>query len=77
MNVITKLVTTGKVLNCGIWEGKPYDLYKQTRHDARHDRTQHRYIRRYYPFVDNSLEGVSPQIMQPVEKTAWLFEPLD
>ena len=77
MNVITKLVTTGKIVTFGMWEGKEYDLYKQTRYDARRDKLQYRYIRRYYPFMDNSIAGVPPQIMQPVEKSAWLFEPLD
>jgi hypothetical protein len=77
MNVITKLVTTEKISNSGTFAGRPYDLYKQVRYDARRGTRQVRYIERYHPFVDDSLVGVPPRTVVPVKKSAWLFESLD
>ena len=77
MNTITKKVTTGKIINSGIFAGRPYDLYKQIRYNARRGTRQVRYIERYHPFVDDSLAGVQPRTVAPVKKSAWLFESLD
>ena len=77
MNVTTKLITTAKISNSGIFAGRPYDLYKQIRYNARRGTRQVRYIERYHPFVDDSLAGVPPRTVAPVKKFAWLFEPLD
>ena len=77
MNVTTKLITTAKIINSGIFAGRPYDLYKQIRYNARRGTRQVRYIERYHPFVDDSLAGVPPRTVAPVKKSAWLFEPLD
>lgn len=73
MNVITKLITTDKIAPFGIWEGCSYDLYKQIRVDARHDKIQWRFIERYHPIIDNSIEGVPPRIIRPVEKSNWYY----
>lgn len=77
MNVITKKVTAGKISNSGIFAGRPYDLYKQIRYNARRGIRQVRYIERYLPFVDDSLAGVPPRTVSPVKKSAWQFESLD
>ena len=77
MNTVTKLITYATVSNSGIFAGRPYDLYKQVRYNARHGTRQVRYIERYHPFVDDSLAGVPPRIVAPVKKSAWLFESLD
>ena len=77
MNTITEKVTSGKIINSGAFAGRPYDLYKQVRYDARRGTCQVRYIERYHPFVDDSLAGVQPRTVAPVKKSAWLFEPLD
>ncbi|MEE1005880.1 MAG: hypothetical protein U0L66_01655 [Acutalibacteraceae bacterium] len=77
MNVTTKLITTAKISNSGTFAGRPYDLYRQIRYNARRGTLQVRYIERYHPFVDDSLAGVQPRIVAPVKKSAWLFEPLD
>ena len=77
MNVIIKKVTTGKISNSGTFAGRPYDLYKQVRYNARRGTRQVRYIERYHPFVDDSLAGVPPRTVAPVKKSAWLFESLD
>ena len=77
MNTITKKVTEGKIINSGTFAGRPYDLYKQIRYDARRGTLQVRYIERYHPFVDDSLAGVPPRTVAPVKKSAWLFESLD
>ena len=77
MNVTTKLITYATVSNSGIFAGRPYDLYKQVRHNARCGTRQVRYIERYHPFVDDSLAGVPPRTVAPVKKSAWLFESLD
>lgn len=77
MNTITKKVTTGKIINSGTFAGRPYDLYKQIRYNARRGTRQVRYIERYHPFVDDSLAGVPPRTVAPVKKSAWLFESLD
>ena len=77
MNTITKKVTTSKISNSGTFAGRPYDLYKQVRYNARRGTRQVRYIERYHPFVDDSLAGVQPRTVTPVKKSAWLFESLD
>ena len=77
MNTITKKVTEGKTGNSGTFAGRPYDLYKQIRYNARRGTRQVRYIERYHPFVDDSLAGVPPRTVAPVKKSAWLFESLD
>ena len=77
MNVTTKLITTAKISNSGTFAGRPYDLYKQIRYNARRGTRQVRYIERYHPFVDNSLAGVPPRTVSPVKKSAWLFESLN
>ena len=77
MNTITKKVTTGKNIDSGTFAGRPYDLYKQIRYNARRGTRQVRYIERYHPFVDDSLAGVPPRTVAPVKKSAWLFESLD
>ena len=77
MNTITKKVTSGKISNSGTFAGRPYDLYKQIRYNARRGTRQVRYIERYHPFVDDSLAGVPPRTAAPVKKSAWLFESLD
>ena len=77
MNVTTKLITTAKISNSGTFAGRPYDLYKQIRYNARRGTRQVRYIERYHPFVDDSLAGVRPRTVAPVKKSAWLFESLD
>ena len=58
MDVTTKLITYATVSNSGTFAGRPYDLYKQVRYDARRDIRQVRYIERYHPFVDDS-KGLS------------------
>lgn len=75
MNTVTKLVSTDMVRYTGTLAGRTYDMYKQIREDARHERTMVRYIRRYKPYIDDSLEGFEPRLVRPVEKSAWLFEP--
>lgn len=77
MNTVTRLITTGKISNSGTFAGRPYDLYKQVRYNARRGTRQVRYIERYLPFVDDSLAGVPPRTITPVKKSAWAFEPLD
>ena len=77
MNTITEKVTSGKISNSGTFAGRPYDLYKQIRYNARRGTRQVRYIERYHPFVDDSLAGVPPRTVAPVKKSAWLFESLD
>ena len=77
MNTVTTLITYAKTSDFGIFAGRPYDLYKQVRYDARRGTRQVRYIERYHPFVDASLAGVPPRTVAPVKKSAWLFEPLD
>lgn len=77
MNITTEKVTEGKISNSGIFAGRPYDLYKRVRYNARRGTRQVRYIERYHPFVDDSLAGVQPRTVAPVKKSAWLFEPLD
>ena len=77
MNTVTTLITYATVSNSGTFAGRPYDLYKQVRYDARRDIRQVRYIERYHPFVDDSLAGVPPRTVAPVKKSAWLFESLD
>ena len=44
MDVTTKLITYATVSNSGTFAGRPYDLYKQVRYDARRDIRQVRYI---------------------------------
>ena len=77
MNTVTKLITYATVSNSGIFAGRPYDLYKQVRYDARRGTCQVRYIERYHPFADDSLAGVPPRTVAPVKKSAWQFESLD
>ena len=77
MNVTTKLITTAKISNSGTFAGRPYDLYKQIRYNARRGIRQVRYIERYHPFVDDSLAGVPPRTVAPVKKSSWQFESLD
>ena len=77
MNTVTTLITYAKTSNSGTFAGRPYDLYKQVRYDARRDIRQVRYIERYHPFVDDSLAGVPPRTVAPVKKSTWLFESLD
>ena len=77
MNTVTTLITYATASNSGTFAGRPYDLYKQVRYDARRGTRQVRYIERYHPFVDDSLTGVPPRTVAPVKKSAWLFEPLD
>lgn len=77
MNTVTKLITYATVSNSGTFAGRPYDLYKQVRYDARRGTRQVRYIERYHPFVDDSLAGVQPRTVAPVKKSAWQFESLD
>lgn len=75
MNTVTKLISNDMTSYAGVLAGHAYDLYKQIREDARHNNTMVRYIRRYKPYIDNSLEGFVPRMVKPVEKSAWLFEP--
>ena len=75
MNIVTKLISNDMTSYAGVLAGHAYDLYKQIREDARHGKTMVRYIRRYKPYIDNSLEGFMPRMVRPVEKSAWLFEP--
>ena len=77
MNTVTTLITYAKISDFGTFAGRPYDLYKQVRYDARRDIRQVRYIERYHPFVDDSLAGVPPRTVSPVKKSAWQFESLD
>ena len=77
MNTVTRLITYATVSNSGIFAGRPYDLYKQIRYNARRGTRQVRYIERYHPFVDDSLAGVQPRTVAPVKKSAWQFESLD
>ena len=77
MNTVTKLITYATVSNSGIFAGRPYDLYKQVRYDARRGTCQVRYIERYHPFADDSLAGVPPRTVAPVKKSTWQFESLD
>ena len=77
MNVTTKLITTAKISNSGIFAGRPYDLYKQIRYNARRGIRQVRYIERYLPFVDDAIAGVPARTIAPVKKSAWQFESLD
>ena len=77
MNTVTALITYATASNSGTFAGRPYDLYKQVRYDARRGTRQVRYIERYHPFVDDSLTGVPPRTVAPVKKSAWLFESLD
>ena len=70
MNTVTKLITTAKISNSGIFASRPYDLYKQIRYNARRGIRQVRYIERYHPFVDDSLAGVPPRTVSPVKKSA-------
>ncbi len=77
MNTVTTLITYATVSNSGTFAGRPYDLYKQARYDARRGTCQVRYIERYHPFVDDSLAGVQPRTVAPVKKSAWQFESLD
>ena len=76
MNTVTTLITYAKISDFGTFAGRPYDLYKQVRYDARRDIRQVRYIERYHPFVDDSLAGVPPRTVAPVKKSAWQFESL-
>lgn len=75
MNLITELVSSDMIRYAGTLAGHTYDMYKQIREDTRHKKTMVRYIRRYKPYVDDSLEGFEPRMVRPVEKSAWLFEP--
>lgn len=75
MNMRTELVSTNIIRYAGTLAGRTYDMYKQIREDARHGKTMVRYIRRYKPYIDDSLEGFEPRMVRPVEKSAWLFEP--
>lgn len=75
MNTVTKLISNDMTSYAGVLAGHAYDLYKQIREDARHGKTMVRYIRRYEPYLDDSLEGFVPRMVKPVEKSAWLFEP--
>lgn len=75
MNMRTELVSTNIIRYAGTLAGRTYDMYKQIREDARHGKTMVRYIRRYKPYIDDSLEGFVPRMVKPVEKSAWLFEP--
>ena len=77
MNVTTKLITYATVSNSGTFAGRPYDLYKQIRYDARRGIRQVRYIERYLPFVDDAIAGVPARTIAPVKKSAWQFESLD
>ena len=77
MNTVTKLITYATASNSGTFAGRPYDLYKQIRYNARRGTCQVRYIERYHPFVDDSLAGVPPRTVAPVKKSAWQFESLD
>ena len=77
MNTVTTLITYATASNSGTFAGRPYDLYKQVRYDARRGTRQVRYIERYHPFVDDSLTGVPPRTVAPVKKSAWQFESLD
>ena len=77
MNVTTKLITYATASNSGTFAGRPYDLYKQIRYDARRGIRQVRYIERYHPFVDDAIAGVPARTIAPVKKSAWLFESLD
>lgn len=74
MNTVTKLISSDMTSYAGVLAGHAYDLYKQVRED-RHGRTMTRYIRRYKPYIDDSLDGFEPRLVRPVEKSAWLFEP--
>ena len=49
MNTVTTLITYATVSNSGTFAGRPYDLYKQVRYDARRDIRQVRYIERLSP----------------------------
>lgn len=75
MNMRTELVSTNIIRYAGTLAGRTYDMYKQIREDARHGKTMVRYIRRYKPYLDDSIEGFKPRVVRPVEKSAWLFEP--
>ena len=75
MNMRTELVATNIIRYAGTLCGRTYDMYKQIKEDARHRKTMVRYIRRYKPYLDDSLEGFEPRMVRPVEKSAWLFEP--
>lgn len=75
MNTRIKLISNDVTRYNGVLAGHAYDLYKQVREDARHKITMVRYIRRYKPYIDDSLEGFKPRMVRPVEKSAWLFEP--
>ena len=77
MNTVTTLITYATASNSGTFAGRPYDLYKQVRYDARRGTRQVRYIERYHPFVDDSLAGVPPRTVALVKKSAWQFESLD
>lgn len=77
MNTVTTKLTTAKISNSGIFAGRPYDLYKQVRYNARRGIRQVRYVERYHPFVDDSLAGVPPRTVAPVKKSTWQFESLD
>ena len=77
MNTVTRLITYATVSNSGTFAGRPYDLYKQIRYNARRGTRQVRYIERYHPFVDDSLAGVQPRTVAPVKKSGWQFESLD
>ena len=77
MNVTTKLITYATVSNSGTFAGRPYDLYKQVRYDARRGIRQVRYIEHYHPFVDDSLAGVPPRTVTLVKKSSWQFESPD
>lgn len=75
MNLMTKLISTDMIGYSGPLAGHEYNLYKQIRYDARKGVYQVRYIRRYKPYIDDSLQGFEPRMVRPVEKSAWLFEP--
>jgi len=75
MNTVTKLISNDMTSYAGVLAGHAYALYKQIREDARHGKIMIRYVRRYKPYIDDSLEGFKPRMVKPVEKSAWLFEP--
>ena len=58
MNVTTKLITYATVSNSGTFAGRPYDLYKQVRYDARRDIRQVRYWIRSGPAAEKQ-KGLS------------------
>ena len=72
MNTRIKLISNDVTRYNGVLAGHAYDLYKQVREDARHKITMVRYIRRYKPYIDDSLEGFKPRMVRPVEKSAIL-----